>query len=281
VTEPAEVPEWRRLIDRAKHLISLKRPEDARKLAARAVALAPGEARAIALEPTLDWPHRVRGYVFLEMKRYQDAVEAGQEAVRLAPSEAGGFNLLACALRLADRLEEAEAAAERLRELAPEWFVTYEVSADVAYGARRLKEAEQWARAGLRIEPGSGRLQVVLGRVMADMARFDEAADLVQQGVSNEPMDPWHRSSFESVRERRSNARFAARALILIFLGGSLLFGIEAVAAWRKQQSPQAYVMGCISVAAVLLSLLFLSWLPHGLGPTLRRLWRRQERSES
>jgi predicted Zn-dependent protease len=213
----------------------------------------------------------VRGYVFLEMKRYQDAVEAGQEAVRLAPTDAHGFNLLAGASRLAGRLEEAETAAVRLRELAPEWFVTYEVSADVAYERRRLREAEQWARAGLRIEPGSGRLQVVLGRVMADMARFDEAADLVQQGVSNDPADPWHRSSLESVRERRSNARFAARALILIFLGGSVLFGIEAFVEWQKQHSPQAYVMGCISVAALLLSLLFLSWLPHGLGPMFRR----------
>ena len=102
MTDRIEVPEWRRLVDRAKHLISLKRPEEARHYAARAAAMAPGEARplcvlaiatsdlgqhevaleqaaqAIALEPELDWPHRVRGLVLIEMKRYKDAVAAGQ-----------------------------------------------------------------------------------------------------------------------------------------------------------------------------------------------------------
>jgi len=238
-------------------------------------------ARAIALEPTLDWPHRVRGHVLIETKRYEDAVAAAREAVRLAPTDQHGFSLLAGALRLAGRLEEAESVAERLRELAPEWFVSYEVAADVAYERRRLREAEQWARAGLRIEPASGRLQVVLGRVLADQARFDEGVDLVRQGLSNEPMDQWHRSSLDRVSEQRSNARFALRALLLIFAGASLLFGIGAVTAWHKQQWPQAHVMGGISIACVLLCLLFLSWLPHGFRSPFRRLRRVQDRSQS
>lgn len=114
MTERIEVPEWRGLVDRAKHLMAIKRPEDARQHAARAATMAPGEpaplcllaiatlelgqhqvalqhaSRAIALAPEFDWPHRVRGQVLIEMKRYEDAIAAGKTAVRLAPTDGSG-----------------------------------------------------------------------------------------------------------------------------------------------------------------------------------------------
>ena len=232
MTEPAETPEWRKLVDRAKHLIDLNRPEEARQYAARAAAMAPGEAapmcvlaiatshagqleaalehasRAVGLAPELDWPHRVRGYILDELGRYDEAVAAGQEAVRLAPAEAPGYNLLAGSLRLAGRLEEAETAAARLRELAPESYEAYEVSAEVAYDRERWAEAERWAREGLRLEPGSGRLRIVLGWILTVRAQFDEAIDHVHEGVRNAPLDAWHRESLEKVTVQHSEPAF-------------------------------------------------------------------------
>jgi len=302
VTEPAETPEWRKLVDRAKHLIDLNRPEEARQYAARAAAMAPGEAapmcvlaiatshagqleaalehasRAVGLAPELDWPHRVRGYILDELGRYDEAVAAGQEAVRLAPAEAPGYNLLAGSLRLAGRLEEAETAAARLRELAPESYEAYEVSAEVAYDRERWAEAERWAREGLRLEPGSGRLRIVLGWILTVRAQFDEAIDHVHEGVRNAPLDAWHRESLEKVTVQHSDQRSNLLSLIVICLPASLYLAWLALGRWRAGERDLALFTGSVGLGLLALSLGFIRALPRRLPKSLRRLRREQLR---
>jgi hypothetical protein len=132
----------------------------------------------------------------------------------------------------------------------------------------------------LRLEPGSGRLQVILGRVLADQASFAEAADLARQGVGNEPMDPWHRSSFDRILSQHATARFNALSLIVAFLFLAAFLGFEAVDKWRSHRTGLAVVLGGIGLSAFMLCLLFLNWLPRRLPPSLRRLQHERTRRE-
>jgi tetratricopeptide (TPR) repeat protein len=288
-------PEWRHVLARAKHLIHLERPAEAARHAARAASMAPGEAaplcvlavatadmgeneaaleqieRAVSLAPDWDWPHRVRGSILLDLKKYDLALDAAQTAVRLAPELPEAWILSADAHRLAGDLEQADRAAARLLEAAPERSSTYEILTQVAYQRKQWLQAEKWAREGLKIDADSTHLKVLLGRILSDMSRFDQAVDLVHSAVRHDPRDDWNRASLDKVSSEHSQARFNTLALAVCFFPLSLFLASEAVRRWQEQEAGPAVVLGISAVLTFAIALFAIRMFPRRLPAPLRR----------
>jgi tetratricopeptide (TPR) repeat protein len=82
----------------------------------RAFALA---QRAIALDYTLSWAHRLLSQVYLWKKQHDQAVAEGEQAIALLPNNAGNYADLGLILTLAGRPEEAIGLVERAMRLDP------------------------------------------------------------------------------------------------------------------------------------------------------------------
>ncbi|MBB5867809.1 tetratricopeptide (TPR) repeat protein [Allocatelliglobosispora scoriae] len=160
---------------RAESLLEIDRLEAAREILARILAeqpdlyeaqclaaranMAPGRysmmllhaEAAIAVEPGMDWAHRLRAIALRHSLQYDASVAAARTAVRIAPDAWQSHTTLTDSLLMfttTAELREAHDAAKRARELAPEQPSAHITMARV-YSAvadhRRARECQQTA----------------------------------------------------------------------------------------------------------------------------------------
>lgn len=187
------------------------RPEVGLPLAVRAAAMAPNDAwvltnlawlqlqtkryadalhtcgRAIAANPDLEWPHRLRGYALWHTGRPEAAASALAEAVRVGPTEVRALWTLAWFAAVVGRSEEALAAANRAVELEPEnascWF-------SLGWAARASHEWDTAETALLRarsLNPGGANEHNNLGTLYLALGRLEEAKDCFESAVAIDP----------------------------------------------------------------------------------------------
>jgi tetratricopeptide (TPR) repeat protein len=162
------------------------------------------------------------GLAFLEVGRLADGVAALQRAVAGNPSYTDAYFRLAIALEKLDDFGGAIAAYHRATELAPTlteaWFragaLVYTLGhRDEAIGcfrraastggktsfgrlgkARALltqdrnQEAEQVLRQSLALDPGNAMAHDLLGNLLAEYGRFDEARECFQRAIAIAPL---------------------------------------------------------------------------------------------
>lgn len=198
-------------IARAQALVDLRRYEEARPWLARAVAADPSRVDAYCLlglvqwrtgdpdgalrvaeqgvgaNPSHEWPHRLRSAILLEKRKWRAALDEAREAARLAPTTRECLHQLARAEWSAGKRREAEATAERLREMAPGWASTHELLGQMALQRRRWRECEEHYRRALALDPRSWLALNNLAVALQRQGREKEALELFEAAARADP----------------------------------------------------------------------------------------------
>ncbi len=165
---------------------------------------------AIALDPTAEWPHRLRSLAFSAQGHKTAALGAAREAVRLAPNLVNGLTLFTGAAVAAGRLGEAEEAAQRALASAPESPSAHNAMGRVALARRQNRMAEGHFREGLRLDPEDPSLLNNLGLALSRQGRKSEA---VAYFASSSQSDPTNSTAHRNAVRTAAGAGWAVGAV--------------------------------------------------------------------
>ncbi|MGH3099084.1 MAG: tetratricopeptide repeat protein [Streptosporangiales bacterium] len=147
-------------------------------------------ARAAALEPAEEWPHRLASIALVNQKRPDQAVAAAREAVRCGPALWQTHAQLALALhetRGPGASDEAWYAASHATALAPEEAETHFVMGVVAQDRGQLAVAERAYRQALSLEPTNAAAMNNLALVELRLGRVHQAAEGFTSSLRADP----------------------------------------------------------------------------------------------
>ena len=134
--------------------------------------------QAIRLDEGLGEPHAVLG--FLAFFQDRDSLRAQSElarAVELNASDATAYQWLAFVHVARRRCAQARAAIARAQELDPASSTINTDLAHIDFYCGDFAAAEREVRAALRLDPSFAQAYAVLGAVLTEQARYDEARE--------------------------------------------------------------------------------------------------------
>ena len=144
--------------------------------------------RALALNSNSEWAHRLRSAALENLRRIEEAEQEARAAIRLAPLSWYTYERLAALLgNQPGRMKEAEAAAQKSLELAPEQSGPHIRLARLAIKNARWAQAESSLRAALRIDPHELDALQLLGQAQSKQAKLEEALDSYQTLLRTDP----------------------------------------------------------------------------------------------
>ncbi len=205
-------PQLTELIEAAVQLLRAGRPGEATVPLQAAARLAPGRAdilhdlgvaclasgkvveaiealqKAIAVEPAYADAHLRLG-ISLEAAGALDAALASyRQATLLAPSLADACYREGELLGSLGRTDAAAVAYRQAVSASPETMLGRIATAKALVLENREAEAEQTLRDALLLEPGNAVALELLGTVLADLGRFDEAREILLQAIDRSPL---------------------------------------------------------------------------------------------
>jgi tetratricopeptide (TPR) repeat protein len=142
--------------------------------------------KALAVYPENAWAHRLRSLGLRQSDRHE-SLNAAKQAVQIEPNDPWCWFVLTGAHLQVFNLKEAQAAAERLREIAPEWHVSHQVLALVALKREKYKEAEAHCRRELELNPNSYEGMNNLGVALLNQKRKREAIEAFNRAAKINP----------------------------------------------------------------------------------------------
>lgn len=301
------------LTQRAQTLLDLGRPQEAVTVLLQSLAQSPGDYQALCLlsqahgnagnlseaerragqaieaAPDQEWGHRLLAIHLLAQGGPNTALPAAEEAARLRPDSPKALSTLARAQRLCGKRGEAQQTAERLRQLAPDAFLSHEALALVAIGAQRWREAETHARRALALDPNESTALNNLGVALSHQTdalewsvspgRFAEAIDCLFQAITQGPLSDVARRNL-----RRTLGRYLLiSAQFLSWLAGLGLLIVAALGLWAGPAPPECYGLLLVVGATVVPFAVRLSTLARrrfaALPPPVQDFWRRRHHS--
>lgn len=225
--------------------------------------------RAIAVAPENDWAHRIHSIVLRNSARRHEAVAAAKEAVRLSPMTPHNWHTLASAQLNVFDLKEARADAERLRELAPSWYLSHQMLALVALKEENNKEAEACCRRELELNPNSYHGLNNLGVALLNQKRRRAAIEVFTRAAKLNPQAEIARNNIQAAITRylpRLTFPFAALWFLQAMLRG-LITG-------NRSEAASAAGIGLL-VAIVIGAIFFVRWVRYRRLPReAREYWR-------
>jgi len=199
------------LIDRAEHLIGIRRYADALPWLGRALAAEPengrahcfmalaflslgdytkalaAAARAVSVDPEDEWPHRLLSVALHENGKRRAALQAAREAVRLGPNVPEALFTLVQAQLACRRRLEAVATAQHLTTVAPGEVLTHRALGDIAMARRDWGGAEMHLRRAVARDPESYVALNNLGLVLHHLGRDREAIERFHEAARANP----------------------------------------------------------------------------------------------
>jgi len=154
----------------------------------KAVTLDPGYARAWAALVKLHYTANWRGYA-RELGLNMDDVPTLLEKALARPSPEAYDAQLAWLAEQA-RIDEMPAVIERMQELDPNDSAAYAWRGLLAAFDGDPESAVSYVRAARRFSPNSWRHLTTLGRLNIQMARYEDAVNVLEQAEALEPEDP-------------------------------------------------------------------------------------------
>ena len=165
------------LLNLARALLALQRPEDALHCCERALSLDASNAAA----------HRLRGSTLTSLGRHAEALANLGQAVRLAPSDAGALTDLGVALAAGDRAHDAVTCFERAVAIDPHQAAPHHnlalLLARMGDQARALESLDR----ALALEPGNPALHINRGTTLKALDRLPEALQSYSLALAIEP----------------------------------------------------------------------------------------------
>jgi tetratricopeptide (TPR) repeat protein len=226
-------------------LVEIRRFNDAIGLLGQLIASEPGEARprcllaqcrlglddpagaleaangAVAVDPELEWGHRLRSIALLHLKRKKEALAAAHEAVRLSPMQHHGYIVLSDAEVANRHWDEAEVAARRAAELAPDRAEGFNALGLVALRRSRFPEAEQHFRLALGRDPENARAMNNLGVALVRQGRRPQAIHYFAEASRLDPRLSTSRRNAVSAAKAGSTALVVLVVIEAIRVAGS------------------------------------------------------------
>lgn len=201
----------RDFIDRAEHLLTVRRPKQAKEEVMRHLGANPDDPRgyfmlgriclverkfddaktaartAIGLAP--DWfaPHFLLAKVFLNLDKYEEARKALAEAIRQEPEEPDLYGLMAVIHMLKGNLETAVRICDVGLKLDPENVDCRFSKAQALFHMGQKEEAEYLLRSILAIDPQHHDTQVMLADLDNQKGNHAAALPLVQNALRGLP----------------------------------------------------------------------------------------------
>lgn len=142
--------------------------------------------RAIQLDPTQHISVNLLGLVLSSMGKFEEAVVAHERALALEPRYANGYFCLAIALVDAGRIQEAATTCEAAAKLMTKNPKVYGELAYIYEQMKKPAEQETALRKGVQAT-GDHRLRYFLGRLLAELRRLGEAAEVLRSLVEDAP----------------------------------------------------------------------------------------------
>jgi adenylate cyclase len=138
--------------------------------------------KAVALDDSLPFAHRILGVVLVWEKQHDQAIAAAERAVALDPNDAEGYARLGETLNWAGRPEEALAMIEKATRLNPRSPVRYSVYVGHAYYLTgRYEEAIAVLKGVLTRNPDMLTTHLYLAAIYSELGREAEArAEVVE-----------------------------------------------------------------------------------------------------
>jgi Flp pilus assembly protein TadD len=190
----------RRDLERARHLIELRRLPEALDLLAALRADDPGDRDV----------HALTAACHLGLGRLPEALAAGNEVVRVAPDDEWGHRICAMVLDRMGRHDEAVRAAGTAVTLAPLDWRTHETYAAAAVDARFLgREARAAAERAVELGPNEPSCHFVLGLVAQRFKDDDTARAAYRRTLA---LDPQHAMAMNNLAVLDGGLRLGALA---------------------------------------------------------------------
>lgn len=143
--------------------------------------------RAIAIQPDLEWAHRMRALALGSLGKTKQGVKAALEARRLAPEGREGLLVLFHLQATRRRWRAARATVDELLRVAPEWVEAHLARADVALSEWKADESEAAARRAIELQPDYANAHLALGNALRSQKRNSDALQAYQEAVRLDP----------------------------------------------------------------------------------------------
>lgn len=179
---------------RARTLLDLGRPNEARDVLASVVAQDPHDAEALGL----------LARACLEMDDLSAALSSAEAAVQAEPDNDWAYRLLALALARLDRYNSARRAADAALRLAPDNWRSHVVRAEVDVACRCAgPETVAAARTAVRLAPTEAGAHRVLSTSLIATGQLREAEAAAREALRLDPSDAAAHNELARVHLRR------------------------------------------------------------------------------
>lgn len=143
--------------------------------------------QAIKAEPNLSWAYRLHSHALRGGGRRHDAIKSAKEAVKFEPYDSLNWYTLCLAQLQVFDLKEASIAAEKMRELSPDWYLSHQALALVASDKKNYKEAEEHLSRALELNPNSYESLNNMGVNLLNQKRKREAIEFFNLAAKLNP----------------------------------------------------------------------------------------------
>jgi len=203
-------------LERAEHLLDLRRPDEAERIAANVLAQDPSSAwalhimsqalwfqertsealgvalRAVSVDPGNPDAHRLCSYLLADLRRVPEAIAAATESVRLAPADwtthvALGRSRLRARGWPGRVGKAALECAENARDLAPHEPAVHNLIGDCYQHIGRTQKAKKAYTQALQLDPTNEGAIAVMARIGVEQSSFRRAGALVSSGLADAP----------------------------------------------------------------------------------------------
>jgi adenylate cyclase len=138
--------------------------------------------KALALDNSLSFPHRLLCNVYTVQRQYEKAIEEGEKATALDPNSADANVHFARVLNRVGRSEEAILLikkALRLNPFAPTWY--YQLLGNAYCVTGQYDKAIAACKKGLQVQPDNFFAHIFLAVAYASLSREDDARTEVKE----------------------------------------------------------------------------------------------------
>jgi tetratricopeptide (TPR) repeat protein len=156
--------------------------------------------RAIALRPTVGRPYFTLGLALAQTGDYERALEAHRRATELEPGLAEAHGRVADILMRKGMRDDAASSYERAFAAAPETTYGRLCRAKALSAQDRPREAEQQLRELVAHDSSNSEAYLVLGHLLNEAGRFDEAAASFERSIA---LAPWQTTAYQGLVSSR------------------------------------------------------------------------------
>jgi len=143
--------------------------------------------KATQLAPTWEWSHRMRARALSALGRADEALAAAETADHLEEEKPRMLDALITQQMAQKRLAEAEATANELVRIDPDWAEAWNDRGAVLLQRKRFEQAESDFRTALSLSPYEGAYMRNIGLALHRRGRRKEAAEWFRKAADRDP----------------------------------------------------------------------------------------------